>query len=181
MFPPKDFGPNVNFIPCTLHVSLFFLFLFDLKLQWRGKQPRNIVLYPGQLTLHCWKSKIIMRVFHAFAIGVTGTELGFMILANHLQWEATVLFPQNLLKGVGILALSLTFVSGIGFVSTFFQVPTWRSIHVSYTIGMALVCLIHIALIFLTFNYARHLHTMLMVVWANASGDYRSFVQNKVW
>ncbi|SAM08353.1 hypothetical protein [Absidia glauca] len=121
-----------------------------------------------------------MRVFHAFAIGATGTGLGFMILANHQQWEAAVLFPQNLLKGMGILALLLTFVSGIGFVSTFFRIPTWRSIHMTYTVGMALVCLFHIALLFLTFDYARHLHAMLMAVWANASGDYRLFVQRKV-
>ncbi|ORZ07603.1 hypothetical protein BCR42DRAFT_306421, partial [Absidia repens] len=89
------------------------------------------------------------------------------------------LFPRNLLKGIGTLVLVMSFMSGIGMVATFFQIATWRAIHVVYTVGMALACIFHIALILLCYDYAVHLHSMLWVVWENAPNEYHVFVQNK--
>ncbi|KAI8081550.1 uncharacterized protein BX664DRAFT_376212, partial [Halteromyces radiatus] len=92
---------------------------------------------------------------------------------------AAYLLPPNLLKGIGILALLLVFMSVIGLISLFYKVTSMRSIHLIYIVGMALVMIYHIALIFLSYDYSSHLYSILTKIWANAPTDYRLYVQNK--
>ncbi|KAG2219762.1 hypothetical protein INT45_008593 [Circinella minor] len=105
--------------------------------------------------------------------------IAFSMMSTQHKIQGSILFPVNILKMVNILGLIICFTAVIGLIGAFYQER--QAIHILYTTIVIIALIYQISIAVIVYEQAAHTTQWLSQTWSEATQEYRTFAENKVY